>query len=467
RLEYLESQNRSLSTQLSQQQYYQASYGKATMTDGVPTAPKKPASGDWKSGWNNGLEFQSPDKDFKVHIGGRTQVDAIFLNDRDNAFAGAGGVGAEDSVNFRRARLRAEGTIWGSIDYCAEYDFVNNANTNGGLQPSTENNVNHVTAPTDLWFTFRDVPVVGNVRVGNYKEPIGFEHLTSSRFLPFMERSFIQDLFTGPFNNGFTPGIGSYNTFDEEHGTWALGFFKNTANAFAYNTGDGEYAITGRTTYLPYVDEETHSLLHFGVSGSWRDPDQERIRYRTRASLRNGPGALNPAIGDTGFYGADNQYLLGAEAVFQRDRFAVVSEWLGSWTDGSTSLGGVSVPTQSTVLVHGWHVDVMYFLTDDHLEYEAKNGVFGRMTPHDPARWKGEKRGYGAWQLLGRYAGTDLSNAGVNGGRLDDYTLGLNWFLNPNMKLQWNYVVTVVNNDIRGIDDGVITGFGMRLAHDF
>ncbi len=38
---------------------------------------------------------------------------------------------------------------------------------------------------------------LGNIRVGNQKEPVGFERLVSSRFLPFMERSYNQDVFYG------------------------------------------------------------------------------------------------------------------------------------------------------------------------------------------------------------------------------------------------------------------------------
>src|SRR4029079_19633809 len=90
------------------------------------------------------------------------------------------------------------------------------------------------------------IPVVGNLRMGHFKEPLGMEHLTSSRYLEFMERTFNQDAFTGAFNNGFSPGLMLWNTYDDEHGVWASGFFKNTTNVFGYDTGDGEYAWSSR-----------------------------------------------------------------------------------------------------------------------------------------------------------------------------------------------------------------------------
>ena len=59
-----------------------------------------------------------------------------------------------------------------------------------------------------------------------------------------------------------------------------------------------------------------------------------------------------------------------------------------------------------------------------------------------------------------------LDSKGVNGGTIHDVTLGLNWFLNPNMKVQWNYFLA--HRDAPGTaGDGFINGLAMRLAIDF
>ena len=79
---------------------------------------------------------------------------------------------------------KPDGTMYETIDWCAEFDFVNSVNDNLP-SPPTESTVIGVPAPTDLWVTFREVPVVGNIRIGDVKEPIGFEHMTSSRYLDF------------------------------------------------------------------------------------------------------------------------------------------------------------------------------------------------------------------------------------------------------------------------------------------
>ena len=59
-----------------------------------------------------------------------------------------------------------------------------------------------------------------------------------------------------------------------------------------------------------------------------------------------------------------------------------------------------------------------------------------------------------------------MDDNGINGGVLQDVTAGLNWFLNPNAKIQWNYVITD-RNAPGNTGDGTIRGFGTRLAFDF
>lgn len=442
-------------------------------------AAAKDGKGDWKTGWNHGVEWMSPDKAFKVHVGGRTQFDTVWYQAESGALTGAGGLGSQDGVGFRRARLRVDGTIYESIEYVSEWDFVNTVNANPGVAgapgATTENTVINVTAPTDVWVRFKDIPFIGNIQVGNIKEPIGFEHLTSSRYLNFMERSYNQDLFTGAFNNGFSPGIMAHNTYAEEHGTWAVGLYKNTANVFAWNVGDGEGAVTGRVTYLPFLDEECHQLIHIGLSGSLRDPDQNRVRYRTR-DMRQGNGSLATVFADTGFFTASQAYFAGAELVGVNGPLSFQAEWIGAWNTDAVSQASSAtmapIHALGTVYVQNFYVEGHYFLTGETREYEKKAGAFGRVIPLKNARWKGGCYQPGAWQLAFRYDHADLNDSGVDGGRLNCYTFGVNWFLNPNMKVQANYALTERDRGISQVqtatvDNGLIHGFGMRLAYDF
>ena len=125
--------------------------------------------------------------------------------------------------------------------------------------------------------------------------------------------------------------------------------------------------------------------------------------------------------------------------------------------------------------VQGYYVEGLYFLTGEFREYDRKSGDFGRkpVTPCENFFWRQKDGcryfGPGAWQIGMRYSKLDLSNSGLNGGTIQDVTLGINWFWNPNVKWQLNYVITMRDAPaaVGNVGDGTIHGIGMRFAHDF
>ena len=243
--------------------------------------------------WNHGLELSTEDKNFRVHVGGRTQFDTSWFSVDPSVNTPAylpGGVIYEDGVDFRRARIRMDGTMYETIDWAVEYDFANSLRI-----PLAAPIDQDVTAFTDVWWTFKSVPVLGNVRVGNQKEQIGFEHLVSSRFLPFMERSYNQDAFYGGAYNGFTPGVQAFDNWDEEMGCWAIGLFKPVDNAFSSGAWDGDRAVTGRLTRLLWYNDEGERLVHVGVASRWFTSTRDRHRFRARDAVRAAPAHCGPS----------------------------------------------------------------------------------------------------------------------------------------------------------------------------
>lgn len=463
---------------------------------GMPAAAPAPAPASPNSdpkrmtaAWGeNGFTAQSANGAFKVHIGGRVQLDAVALNTDDLVL---GGVGDQDAVDFRRARLRIDGTMYETMSWVTEFDFVNGVDVDptAGATPVDPygGDAFQAVVPTELWWAFHEVPYAGNVRIGNQKEPIGLEHIQSSRFLDFLERSYLQDAFFGPFNNGFTPGIEVYDWNESETVTWALGGYKNTQNVFAYDTGENEYALTGRITCVPWSACEDRQLVHLGLGSSYRGLDQDaavstgNIRIRSRASLRNGPGPLNPNLADTNFAGrifAENETLVAPEAALVLGPWYAQTEYVAGYLNSATftPVGGAAVDV-GQVYVHGSHVQVLYFLTGEHREYDRHEARFGRVMPAEnlsllPGR--GGVDGWGAWQIGARYGYLDLNDGLIQGGHIQDLTLGLNWFLNPHTKLQFNYILQHVENTLRDSNgavtannDGDLDGFGVRFAHDF
>jgi phosphate-selective porin OprO/OprP len=76
----------------------------------------------------------------------------------------------------------------------------------------------------------------------------------------------------------------------------------------------------------------------------------------------------------------------------------------------------------------------------------------------------------GAWQVGARYNVLDLNDQGINGGVLQNVTIGLNWFFNPNTKWQFNYIAThrdVSQTAAFSNGSGWIHGWGTCVAQDF
>jgi phosphate-selective porin OprO/OprP len=425
-----------------------------------------------KTSWRYGLYAETAHKDFKVHVGGRTQFDAVWMGANQEVQFGPGGTGRiDDGVNFRRGRFLIEGTLYEVVDFMCEWDFINTADVDP-LNPVFQGDVINTPAPTDLWAQITNLPWLGVVRAGNMKPPLSFEHLTSSRWLNFMERSLAFDAFIGGPNNGFQPGLLMFNWAENERATWALGVFKNNQTVFGWNTGDGEIEIVGRVTALPVYEHDGRCLVHLGLGASHRDPDEDTVRLRTRTALRNGPAALHTRLLDIRMLGT-SQDLVVPEFAMVWGPWTVQSEYFGVWvSDATVPLTPPNV-NFGTCFFQSAYVEVLYFLTGEHRPYSKFGGsgaAFGRVIPHSNFFWVPGYAGSiwtsGAWQVGARYSWLDLNSKGVLGGVAHDVTLGLNWFLNPNMKVQWNYSVS--HRDVEGGgSDGIIHGFGTRLAFDF
>jgi phosphate-selective porin OprO/OprP len=270
------------------------------------------------------------------------------------------------------------------------------------------------------------------------------------------------DAFYGPFDSGFALGLVAHNHTDDERVTWQFGMYRPAINVFGVALNKSEWG--GRVTCLPVYRDDGSLLVHLGVGTLDGELVQNQIRVRDRPELRNGPGYANPVLVDTGTIGGSRQYMLAPEFAAVIDSWTVQAEWTGQWVTQATPSGKA---TQGTVLYHGGYAEVLYFLTGEHQAYDKADGAFGRVVPRSFLRMKrGEGiSGIGAWQLGVRFSYLDLNDKGIQGGTLYDWTAGLNWFWNPNMKVQLNYIVE--RRDQPGVPVAWINGLGVRGAYDF
>jgi phosphate-selective porin OprO and OprP len=421
--------------------------------------------------WKNGIELATKDRAYRFHVGGRWQFDSSWYS-VDPAVQNnlPGGVQYHDGVDFRRARLRVDGTIYEVIEFDCEYDFVNSSR----LRNSADTGAADINVPalTDLWMQFSHTPI-GNIRVGNQKEAIGFEHMVSSRFLPFMERSFNQDTFYGGSFNGFTPGAAVFDTIEERVG-YNIGIFKPTNNVFGTSVNDGDYAVTGRLAWLPVYEDEGRQLVHLGVSGRQATTYDGRMRFRTRDAMRAGASVQWPLPADISVLGNRMQWI-NAEFAAVQGPWTLQAEWLTSLTSHAREITTAGIgPEVDSLSYHGGYVQLLYFLTGENDHYNFGRMSLDRVVPYENFFWVpgdgGSCFGTGAWQIGARYNYLDLNDQGINGGELHNLTAGLNWFFNPNTKWQFNYIATFrdASQTVDFADgSGWIHGWGMRFAQDF
>jgi len=203
-------------------------------------------------------------------------------------------------------------------------------------------------------------------------------------------------------------------------------------------------------TGLPWYDEATKggSLLHLGVSASYIDPGGTNIVIRSRPEARTANRFVNS--GGSGLLGADYSYIAGVEGAVVLGPFSVQAEYFRQW---------VEQPADNPAF-DGFYIFGSWFITGEHRNYRKASGTFDRVIPHKNFT----DGGIGAWGLALRYSHTELNDDAFTFGRLNNITAGVNWYLNPNAKLQFNYVRANVD---RGNTDGILNVFQGAAVVDF
>ncbi|WDQ15266.1 OprO/OprP family phosphate-selective porin [Rhodopirellula sp. P2] len=375
-----------------------------------------------------------------ARLTGFFQADTAWFHQSERNIAAVGD--AEDGSDFRRARLAAVGNVWDNVGYSLEMDF--------GFpgRPSF----------MDVWVDMEDVIGDGNLRIGQFRQPIGMEGLTSVKELTFMERSLPFALI--PFRQ---VGAVLYGTSSEDLMTWAVSGFRFPTDVYGGSVGEnGGYGTAARVTGLLVDREPGNVRFHIGGAYSFIDPSNDLFQYRSQPEVfvsETGGGvpaatAVNtPFFVDTGLIDAEHTNLFGAELAASTGSFYAQSEYLVSVVD---QIGG------PTVALPGAYAYAGYFLTGEQRSYDKKNGVFGDVVPNGSV---GKDGGIGAWELAVRYSYLDFNDANVQGGRLSDITAGVNWHWNPHTKFQFNYIHAMLDSPVNGDSDANI--FAMRAHLDF
>lgn len=424
---------------------------------------------------NSRPTFKTGDGRFSMAVRARFQFDqANFLQDVDPTTA-TNNTQFKDlssGADVRRAFLGVEGKAFNDFWYELR---LNLGGSDGGTNGVTEG---------DAALSLARVAYLGidnfELNLGVIEPAFMFEGTTSSGQLMFLERPEIDNIAADAFGAGDARrGIEArFQKSDMFLGGDNLvigGAFtgsKTGTNASHGNGGDEQSQILGRASYRFWSDGPSNAMI--GVSGAkildtgglTATPTgvniQDRPQVRVDGTRLISTGTIIAKEGSMYAFDAganiSNFYLGGEYAHFEFERDAA----------------GARVA--DTPEFEGYYVEGSWVLTGEPKTYTvtSKNnevGGFGAPKVARPFSLKGNS--WGAWELVARYSDTDLNwnetrgpvalpatvQQGIAGGEEEVTALGVNWYLNQNVKLQ-------LQDNIISVDKIASAGSAVQVGQD-
>lgn len=339
-----------------------------------------------------GLKVTSADNQFSVQVGGRIHFDAYGFNEDL--------VNTTDTTEFRRARLTLQGTALG-WEYKMEQDFAAGTNLDG----------------------LRDLYIakafgLGKLFIGHFKPYRSMEELTSSNEILMMERPYASA--TGLFNGRqFQQGVGYL--YSGPNWTAGASVFNLRGASGTRNEGMG---FAGRATWAPIMSGT--QTLHLGAWYSYEDIGEGSAALSAAANYagRRGP---SQTIATTAAITGDSVDAVGLEIAGQWGPLFVQSEYVSA----RFGQGGGADQDVRTYYVQG-----SWMLNGGQKVYKPSPGVFG--SPRVTDR--------GLWELTARF--DHIENKDIANREAESLMLGVNYYINPNLRLMLNY--TMGENEVTG-----------------
>jgi phosphate-selective porin OprO/OprP len=396
----------------------------------------------------------------ELTVGGRLMWDQVVWAGVDEEQEGAFGFDPDNGTEIRRARLFASGKIYSHMKFKVNLDFASSKEViksvdvvedTSGMVVETKTKTETVSkiAVKDAYLELVKVPGIGNARVGHFKEPFFLNELTSSKYITFLERAT-----PVAFAPGRNSGVMFHSQVAEGRLNWQAGAFLTTDDHGA-KTGDDGYSVGARVAGLVMGEDQSDRVVHLGASVNYRVPEGESVRFRSRPEIH-----LSDRLVDTGSVDAESVLLVGAELGGVFGPAHIAGEYVMA---GVTSPDADARSEDGDPSFSGFYVQAGYFLTGEHRAY--KKGAWSRNKPSASFL---DEAGLGAWEIAARYSSLDLNDedAGIEGGKMDNITLGLNWYHHANARMMFNYVMSSVK-DADDEEVGTANAFAVRYQVDF
>jgi phosphate-selective porin OprO/OprP len=412
----------------------------------------------WVS-FTNGLKVESYDKDFSAELHGRVQIDGGVSSQPEQGYS--------SNVGVRRAWLELYGKAFKYWQYAFQYDFA----SPGGVKGIQDAYI-AFSHPSLSLLPFTSQPLV--FQAGHMKGPMGLAWLNSNNFLEFIERPLASDAFAPGRHLGVSAlthgdrwstkfGIYSTSLQDTSSGPSPASPY-NPAVPNSVATGGQQYLdVIGRLTYAPILEKE--ALLHLGggvvyqvVNSATAQSEGSVLSLgsntRTEANILYENLLGTPDLSCGLVYGASAQCTknilnYNAELAAAFGPFSFQGEYFGSHYNRSASAlayaaangAGVNATGGTSLNFSGYYLQGMWSLTGESRAESYNIGwfdsaAFGAIHILHPV----SAGGIGAWQIGARFSELNLNSGGIQGGRQEDVTVGLNWYPERGVRLSANWI---------------------------
>lgn len=374
-----------------------------------PQAPSPPVT----AGWRDGFFIQSDDGSFRLQIGMLLHVDGRYVPGDDRE-------AVTDSFLIRRARPSLRGRFAQRFDFLLAPEFA------GGNLVLQDAYIDMVLSPA-----FR-------IRLGKSKTPLGLERAHSASNFLFFERG---------LPSALTPNrdVGIQVLGDRANGTlsYAAGVVNGAADGASadLDTSDSK-DVAARIVVRPFAPRTGSPLrglgIGLGVTAGRQSGPAALPTFRT-ASVQQPYLSYNGAVAD----GLRTRY--SPQVVYYYKAFGGFAEYVQ--TETAMRKG----PARAEIAHHAWQVAASLVLTGE-AATDAGAGVRPRANVDFGAGHPG------AVQVAARYHVLDIDdrafalNFPVMGSsrRATAWTVGMNWFLTPNLKYVVNFERTVFDGEDGG-----------------
>jgi phosphate-selective porin OprO/OprP len=348
---------------------------------------------------------------------------------------------------FRRAHFGVEGKAWRDFDYEFRYNF-------GGSSEEGSGAIHTMRIAYNPTPTFR-------INVGSMQPTFTLDNSTSSNDIMFLERSAVSNALVEEFG-GSDSRKGIELTYLKTGMAGGNGDFMINA---AYTTSrigvrnapaDDRDHLLGRVAYHHkgpdwdiHVGGNAATILSMGGQDVVGTPVY--LRFRDRPELR----IAGERLVDTGSSGlpAEGGFMWGLELAGRYKGLTVQGEYFGWEVDRDRECSGCNTVAPDPNF-NGYYVQASYILTGENRRYNAQSSGnsrmnFGAPSPASPFSTGGT---WGAWELAARYSVLDLdynvgaegtapisNNGEIRGGKQEIISASLNWYLNRNVRLMFQY----------------------------